>query len=138
MTTSRPLPDPVRKALPWLAGWFGFHAVVALAGWITAWRRNEGDESSLGIRRTVTHNGLELRPTNPQLSRVRLDLAMAGAEIDLTAIPQPATGVDTGKTLELVRDFCAGYVADVRTAVVYEKPQSIVRCDDRRAGSPGH
>jgi uncharacterized protein len=36
---------------------------------------------------------------------------------------------DTGKTLELVREFCAGYVADVRTAVVYEKPRSLVRCD---------
>jgi uncharacterized protein len=36
---------------------------------------------------------------------------------------------DTGKTLELVRDFCAGYVSDVRTAVIYEKPRSIVRCD---------
>jgi hypoxanthine phosphoribosyltransferase len=65
---------------------------------------------------------------------------------------------DTGKTLELVRDFCAGYVAEVRTAVVYEKPRSVVRPDyvwrrtDRwidfpwssqapvrtRAGSPGH
>jgi hypoxanthine phosphoribosyltransferase len=36
---------------------------------------------------------------------------------------------DTGKTLELVRDFCAGYVAGVRTAVIYEKPRSLVRCD---------
>jgi hypoxanthine phosphoribosyltransferase len=36
---------------------------------------------------------------------------------------------DTGKTLELVRDFCSGYVAEVRTAVVYEKPQSVVKCD---------
>jgi hypoxanthine phosphoribosyltransferase len=36
---------------------------------------------------------------------------------------------DTGKTLELVRNFCAGYVADVRTAVIYQKPQSLVRCD---------
>ena len=36
---------------------------------------------------------------------------------------------DTGKTLELVRDFCAGYVSGVRTAVVYEKPRSVVRCD---------
>ncbi|MGY1770012.1 phosphoribosyltransferase [Blastococcus sp. SYSU D00813] len=36
---------------------------------------------------------------------------------------------DTGKTLELVRDFCTGYVAEVRTAVVYEKPRSVVRCD---------
>jgi hypoxanthine phosphoribosyltransferase len=29
---------------------------------------------------------------------------------------------DTGKTLERVRDFCAGYVRAVRTAVIYEKP----------------
>jgi len=36
---------------------------------------------------------------------------------------------ETGKTLELVRDFCAGYVAEVRTAVIYEKPRSLVRCD---------
>ena len=36
---------------------------------------------------------------------------------------------DTGKTLELVRDFCAGYVAEVRSAVVYEKSRSLVRCD---------
>src|SRR3954469_5252951 len=36
---------------------------------------------------------------------------------------------DTGKTLELVRDFCAGYVAEVRTAVIYEKSRSLVRCD---------
>jgi uncharacterized protein len=36
---------------------------------------------------------------------------------------------DTGKTLELVRNFCAGYVADVRTAVIYEKPRSLVRCN---------
>jgi hypoxanthine phosphoribosyltransferase len=37
--------------------------------------------------------------------------------------------VDTGKTLDLVRDFRAGYVAEVRTAVIYEKPRSLVRCD---------
>ena len=65
---------------------------------------------------------------------------------------------DTGRTLELVRNFCAGYVAEVRTAVVYEKPQTVVHADyvwrhtDRwinfpwstlppvraRVGSPGH
>jgi hypoxanthine phosphoribosyltransferase len=65
---------------------------------------------------------------------------------------------DTGKTLELVRNFCSGYVAEVRTAVIYEKPQTVVHADyvwrhtDRwinfpwstlppvraRAGSPGH
>lgn len=36
---------------------------------------------------------------------------------------------DTGATLRLVRDFCAGRVADVRCAVVYEKPRSEVRCE---------
>jgi len=36
---------------------------------------------------------------------------------------------DTGHTLEYVRSFCEGKVAEVRTAVVYEKPQSIVKCD---------
>jgi hypoxanthine phosphoribosyltransferase len=36
---------------------------------------------------------------------------------------------DTGKTLELVRDFIAEHVAEVRSAVVYEKPGSLVKCD---------
>jgi len=36
---------------------------------------------------------------------------------------------DTGKTLELVRGFVADHVAEVRSAVVYEKPTSLVRCD---------
>ena len=36
---------------------------------------------------------------------------------------------DTGKTIELVRNFIAGHVAEVRCAVVYEKPASLVKCD---------
>ena len=36
---------------------------------------------------------------------------------------------DTGATLKLVRDFCQDHVADVRCAVVYEKPHSSVRCE---------
>lgn len=36
---------------------------------------------------------------------------------------------DTGKTLDLVRGFVADHVAQVRSAVVYEKPGSLVRCD---------
>jgi hypoxanthine phosphoribosyltransferase len=36
---------------------------------------------------------------------------------------------DTGKTLKLVHDFCAGHVADVRCAVIYEKPSSLVKCE---------
>lgn len=33
---------------------------------------------------------------------------------------------DTGKTLELVNDFCAGHVRTVRTAVIYAKPRSVI------------
>jgi hypoxanthine phosphoribosyltransferase len=36
---------------------------------------------------------------------------------------------DTGATLKLVRDFCRDHVAEVRCAVVYEKPRSSVRCE---------
>jgi hypothetical protein len=90
----RSLAPALRRARPWLIGWFAFQAAVALAGRLTAWRKDEGDESSTSIRRVLTHDGLELRPANPQLSRVRIDLAMAGAEIDLTGLPRPAHGID--------------------------------------------
>ena len=36
---------------------------------------------------------------------------------------------DTGRTLELVAQFCAGHVRDLQTAVLYEKPQSVITCD---------
>ena len=36
---------------------------------------------------------------------------------------------DTGETLRLVRDVCADHVAEARTAVLYEKPRSAVRCE---------
>ncbi len=36
---------------------------------------------------------------------------------------------DTGETMALVREFCAGKVAEVRGAVLYEKSRSIVKCE---------
>ena len=36
---------------------------------------------------------------------------------------------DTGRTLELVHEFCEGHVAHARTAVLYEKPQSVIKAD---------
>ena len=36
---------------------------------------------------------------------------------------------DTGHTLESVQEFCAGKVGEVRIAVLYEKPHSVVSCD---------
>jgi hypoxanthine phosphoribosyltransferase len=34
---------------------------------------------------------------------------------------------DTGRTLEIVKEFVADHVAEARIAVVYEKPQTVVR-----------
>ena len=36
---------------------------------------------------------------------------------------------DTGATLELVHDFCAGRVAEARVAVLYEKSRSAIASD---------
>jgi len=36
---------------------------------------------------------------------------------------------DTGDTLEMVYDYCKNTVRDVRSAVLYEKSHSLVKCD---------
>jgi uncharacterized protein len=36
---------------------------------------------------------------------------------------------DSGQTIELVQSFIKDHVEDARTAVIYEKPQSLIRCD---------
>ena len=36
---------------------------------------------------------------------------------------------DTGHTLAAVKEFCTGKVAEVRSAVLYEKPRSVVKCE---------
>lgn len=36
---------------------------------------------------------------------------------------------DTGATLAHVHEFCTGKVGEVRSAVLYEKPQSIITCE---------
>lgn len=36
---------------------------------------------------------------------------------------------DTGRTLEVVYDFCREHVTEARTAVLYEKPHSVVHCE---------
>ena len=36
---------------------------------------------------------------------------------------------DTGNTLRSVQEFCEGKVGEVRVAVLYEKPASLVACD---------
>jgi len=36
---------------------------------------------------------------------------------------------DTGHTLKSVEEFCEGKVGEVRTACIYEKSHSVVKCD---------
>ena len=36
---------------------------------------------------------------------------------------------DSGRTIELVHTFVRDHVEDARLAVIYEKPQSVVKCD---------
>jgi uncharacterized protein len=36
---------------------------------------------------------------------------------------------DSGKTMELVHRFIKDHVEDVRSAVIYEKPQSVIKCE---------
>lgn len=94
MRTPSTLPPAVRRVLPWLLTWCAVQAALALAGRLVARSKDEGDESTAGIRRVVVVGGDELRPVNPELSRVRLDVLMGGVRLDLTAVPRVPGGVD--------------------------------------------
>lgn len=69
-------------------------AAVFVGARLAARRLDEGDESSTALRRVLAMGGVELRPTNPALARLRIDSAMGGALVDLTAIPPVAGGID--------------------------------------------
>jgi hypothetical protein len=94
MSEARGLPALARKVLPWLAGWMAFQVLLAVGGRVAASRLDRGDDSSPDIRRVMTLGGVQLRPGSPTLSRVELDLVMAGGELDLTATPPLPGGVD--------------------------------------------
>ena len=53
------------------------------------------------------------------------------AAVDLTGMKVLIADdvADTGKTLEIVHDFCAGHVAEARTAVIFEKPWTVINAD---------
>ena len=94
MGNARVLAAGSRRVLPWLVGWMAFQGLLAIAGRLAARRLDEGDENAASIRRVMAMGGLELHPASPTLSRVELDLAMAGAELDLSATPPLPGGVD--------------------------------------------
>jgi hypoxanthine phosphoribosyltransferase len=85
---------------------------------------------ALGVKNMATLNiefytGVDERLEEPLLLPPVPDLTVLRTE-SLLIVDDVA---DTGRTLALARDFCAEHVGDVRTAVLYEKPQSVVRAD---------
>jgi uncharacterized protein len=85
---------------------------------------------ALDIKNTYTMNvefytGIDERLDVPMILPPVPDLIDLG-EARLLIVDDVA---DTGLTLALVKDFCAGKVAETRAAVLYEKPRSAVSCE---------
>ncbi|HEU5279278.1 MAG TPA: phosphoribosyltransferase family protein [Gaiellaceae bacterium] len=85
---------------------------------------------ALGVKNMATLNvefyaGVEERLEEPLLLPPVPNLSLLRSE-RLLVVDDVA---DTGRTLALASEFCAQHGPEVRTAVLYEKPQSVVRCD---------
>ncbi len=85
---------------------------------------------ALGVKNTFAMNvefytGVDQRLEMPMI----LPPIPALVDFEETQVLVVDDVADTGATLELVKEFCAGNVGEVRCAVLYEKPQSIVRCE---------
>jgi hypothetical protein len=84
----------VRRVVRSLALWTLGQLALVVVGRLVARRLGRGDETSTDIRRVYVMGGEELRPTDPGLSRVRVDAVMGGAQLDLTALPPTPGGID--------------------------------------------
>src|SRR6059058_4331123 len=85
---------------------------------------------ALGVKNTFTmsvefYTGVDERLELPMLLPPIPDLVDLHEERVLIADDV----ADTGQTLVLVKDFLEGKVAEVKIAVLYEKPRSIVQCE---------
>jgi hypoxanthine phosphoribosyltransferase len=85
---------------------------------------------ALGVKNTFTMNvefytGIDSRLEMPMLLPPVPDLV----DFAETRVLIADDVADTGATLALVKEFCSGRVAEVRCAVLYEKPHSIVRSE---------
>jgi hypoxanthine phosphoribosyltransferase len=85
---------------------------------------------ALGVKNVYTMNvefytGIDERLEVPRI----LPPAPDFVDLDDARILIADDVADTGHTLESVEEFCAGKVGEVRTAVLYEKSRSLVKCD---------
>jgi hypothetical protein len=85
---------------------------------------------ALGVKNTFTMNvefytGVDERLPMPMILPPVPDLV----DFHETRVLIADDVADTGATLALVKDFLKGKVAEVRCAVLYEKPRSTVRCE---------
>jgi uncharacterized protein len=85
---------------------------------------------ALGVKNTFTMNvefytGVDERLEIPMILPPVPDLV----DFQETRVLIADDVADTGATLQLVQEFCAGKVAEVRCAVLYEKPRSAVKCE---------
>src|SRR2546429_8492796 len=85
---------------------------------------------ALGVKNTFTMNvefytGIDERLDMPMILPPVPDL-VDFAETKVLIADDVA---DTGATLKLVQEFCEGKVAEVRSAVLYEKSRSLVACE---------
>ncbi|GAA3304743.1 phosphoribosyltransferase [Dactylosporangium vinaceum] len=83
------------------------------------------DVKSIHMLNVLYYTGIDERLDAPVILDPQPDLTGLSAARVLIADDV----ADTGATLEVVRAFCAGRVAEVRCAVLYEKPQSTVACE---------
>ena len=85
---------------------------------------------ALSVKNTYTMNvefytGVDERLEVPRILPPAPDFVdLAGAKILIAD-----DVADTGHTLRSVQQFCEGKVGEVRTAVLYEKPHSVVQAD---------
>jgi hypoxanthine phosphoribosyltransferase len=83
------------------------------------------DVKSIHMMNVLYYTGVDQRLDAPLILEPAPDLAeLSGARVLIAD-----DVADTGATLEVVRNFCAGRVGEVRCAVLYEKPHSTVVCE---------
>ena len=85
---------------------------------------------ALGVKNTFTMNvefytGIDERLAMPMILPPVPELV----DLEESRVLIADDVADTGRTLMLVKDFCAGKVGEVRCAVLYEKPHSELACE---------